>query len=73
MTRMDAALIDAGLSAQMLLQVHDELVFEAPAAEADATIAVARRIMEQAPEPVVQMSVPLHVDARAAANWDEAH
>ena len=73
MTRMDATLIDAGLSAQMLLQVHDELVFEAPAAEADATIAVARRIMEQAPEPVVQMSVPLHVDARAAANWDEAH
>lgn len=73
MVRMDAALIDAGLSAQMLLQVHDELVFEAPAAEADATIAVARRIMEQAPEPVVQMSVPLHVDARAAANWDEAH
>jgi DNA polymerase-1 len=73
MTRMDAALIDAGLSAQMLLQVHDELVFEAPATEADATIAVARRIMEQAPEPVVQMSVPLHVDARAAANWDEAH
>ena len=73
MTRMDAALIYAGLSAQMLLQVHDELVFEAPAAEADATIAVARRIMEQAPEPVVQMSVPLHVDARAAANWDEAH
>jgi DNA polymerase-1 len=73
MVRMDAALIDAGLSAQMLLQVHDELVFEAPAAEADATISVARRIMEQAPEPVVQMSVPLHVDARAAANWDEAH
>ena len=73
MTRMDAALIDAGLSAQMLLQVHDELVFEAPETEADATIAVARRIMEQAPEPVVQMSVPLHVDARAAANWDEAH
>jgi len=73
MVRMDTALADAGLSAQMLLQVHDELVFEAPSAEADATIAVARRIMEQAPEPVVQMSVPLHVDARAAANWDEAH
>ena len=73
MARMDAALIDAGLSAQMLLQVHDELVFEAPAAEAEATISVARRIMEQAPEPVVSMTVPLHVDARAAANWDEAH
>ena len=73
MARMDAALVDAGLSTQMLLQVHDELVFEAPAAEAAATIAVARRIMEQAPQPIVEMSVPLHVDARAAVNWDEAH
>jgi DNA polymerase-1 len=73
MAGMDAALADAGLSAQMLLQVHDELVFEAPADESEATITVARRIMEQAPEPVVQISVPLHVDARAAANWDEAH
>ncbi|GLI91690.1 DNA polymerase I [Methylocystis echinoides] len=73
MVRMDAALVDAGLSAQMLLQVHDELVFEAPAAEAEATIAVARRIMEQAPLPAVALSVPLKVDARAAQNWDEAH
>jgi DNA polymerase-1 len=73
MTRMDAALAAAGLSARMLLQVHDELVFEATAAEAAATIEVARRIMEQAPAPAVVMSVPLRVDARAAANWDEAH
>jgi DNA polymerase I len=73
MVRMDAALIEAGLSAQMLLQVHDELVFEAPEAEAEATIAVARRIMEQAPLPAVALSVPLKVDARAAKNWDEAH
>jgi DNA polymerase-1 len=73
MVRMDTALVDAGLSAQMLLQVHDELVFEAPAAEAEATIAVARRIMEQAPLPAVALSVPLKVDARAAQNWDEAH
>ena len=73
MTRMDAALIAAGLSARMLLQVHDELVFEAPEAEAATTIEVARRIMERAPAPAVAMSVPLRVDARAAANWDEAH
>lgn len=73
MVRMDDALAQAGLSAQMLLQVHDELIFEAPAAEAEATIAVARRVMEQAPLPAVQLSVPLHVDARAAQNWDEAH
>jgi DNA polymerase-1 len=73
MVRMDDALVEAKLSAQMLLQVHDELVFEAPEAEAEATIAVARRIMEEAPTPAVALSVPLKVDARAAKNWDEAH
>jgi DNA polymerase-1 len=73
MVRMDDALARAGLSAQMLLQVHDELVFEAPANEAEATIDVARRVMEQAPAPAVHLTVPLKVDARAAANWDEAH
>ncbi|MGD9543230.1 MAG: DNA polymerase I [Methylocystis sp.] len=73
MIRMDDALARAGLSAQMLLQVHDELVFEAPAGEAEATIEVARKVMEEAPAPSVQLAVPLKVDARAAANWDEAH
>jgi DNA polymerase-1 len=73
MIRMDDALTHAGLTAQMLLQVHDELVFEAPANEAEATIDVARRVMEQAPAPSVHLAVPLKVDARAAANWDEAH
>ena len=73
MVRMDDALVKAGLSAQMLLQVHDELVFEAPEKEAEATIAVARRVMEEAPSPAVHLSAPLKVDARAAHNWDEAH
>jgi DNA polymerase-1 len=73
MIRMPAALRDAGLTARMLLQVHDELVFEAPEAEADAVIAVARAIMERAAEPAVSISVPLVVDARAATNWDDAH
>jgi DNA polymerase-1 len=73
MARMDEALTDAGLSAQMLLQVHDELVFEAPQAQAQATIDLARRVMEEAPAPAVHLSVPLKVDARAAKNWDEAH
>jgi DNA polymerase-1 len=73
MIRMPAALKAEGLAARMLLQVHDELVFEAPAAEAEAACAVARRVMERATEPVVSLSVPLVVDARAAANWDEAH
>ncbi|MGH6965539.1 MAG: DNA polymerase I [Phenylobacterium sp.] len=73
MVRMPAALRAEGLKARMLLQVHDELIFEAPEAEADAVIAVARRIMEAAPTPAVDLSVPLVVDARAAANWDDAH
>ena len=73
MVRMPQALRDAGLKARMLLQVHDELIFEAPEAEADAVIAVAKAIMEKAPEPAVSLSVPLVVEARAAANWDDAH
>jgi DNA polymerase I len=73
MVRMDAALERAGLKAQMLLQVHDELVFEVPEAEVDDTIAVVRGVMIEAPHPAVQLSVPLQVDAKAAANWDEAH
>ncbi len=73
MTRMDDALHDAGLSAQMLLQVHDELVFEVPDAEVAATLPVVKRVMEDAPMPAIQLHVPLQVDARAADNWDEAH
>ncbi len=73
MVRMPDALKAAGLTARMLLQVHDELVFEAPQDEADATCAVARQVMENAAAPAVAMSVPLTVEARAALNWDEAH
>ncbi|MDZ4362054.1 DNA polymerase I [Brevundimonas sp.] len=73
MIRMPGALEGAGLSTRMLLQVHDELVFEAPEAEADRAIAVIRRTMENAAEPAVALTVPLVVEARAAANWDEAH
>jgi len=73
MIRMPAALKAAGLSARMLLQVHDELVFETAPEEAEALIATARRVMERAAEPAVALSVPLVVDARAADNWDDAH
>jgi DNA polymerase-1 len=73
MIRIPGALAQAGLSARMLLQVHDELIFEAPAGEAEATMAVVRRVMEKAPEPVVRFAVPIQVDARAASNWEEAH
>ncbi|MGO9983177.1 MAG: DNA polymerase, partial [Rhodomicrobium sp.] len=73
MIRMPAALATAKVSARMLLQVHDELVFEALDAEVEATVKAAVRVMERAAEPAVAFSVPLKVDARAAHNWDEAH
>ncbi|MGH6817182.1 MAG: DNA polymerase I [Methylovirgula sp.] len=73
MVRMDAALEKAGLKAQMLLQVHDELVFEVPDDEVEATIPLVRAVMIEAPHPALQLSVPLQVDAKAAQNWDEAH
>jgi DNA polymerase-1 len=57
----------------MLLQVHDELVFEAPEAEAETAAALIRRVMETAAEPAVALSVPLTVDARWGKSWDEAH
>jgi DNA polymerase-1 len=73
MMRMEEALAKAGLSAKMLLQVHDELVFEVADAEVEATLPVVAKVMEQAPLPAVQLAVPLAVEARAAQNWDEAH
>jgi DNA polymerase-1 len=73
MIRMPAALDGAGLKARMLLQVHDELVFEAPEDEAPAVCEVARRVMERAAEPAASISVPLLVEAKAARSWDEAH
>jgi DNA polymerase-1 len=57
----------------MLLQVHDELVFEAPEEEVEATLPVVAGIMEGAALPALALKVPLRVDARAAHNWEEAH
>jgi DNA polymerase-1 len=73
MIRMDDALAKERLSAKMLLQVHDELVFEVPPEEIERTLPVIKRVMEEAPLPAVALSVPLQVDARAADNWDAAH
>jgi DNA polymerase-1 len=73
MVRMDAALAKKKLRAQMLLQVHDELVFEVPDDEVEATLPVVKKVMEDAPMPALSLAVPLAVDARAAHNWDEAH
>lgn len=71
MIRMPDAI--AGLPARMLLQVHDELLFEVDAAAADDLIGVARDVMEGAANPVVHLDVPLVVDAGQGANWAEAH
>ncbi len=73
MIRVPALLEAEELGARMLLQVHDELLFEVPAAEVDATVAVLRPMMESAPMPAVELSVPLVVDAGAADNWAAAH
>ncbi len=73
MTRIEDALAAKKLSAQMLLQVHDELIFEVPEKEVAATLPVVRHVMQDAPFPAVLLSVPLQVDARSANNWDEAH
>jgi len=73
MIRMEDALNEKKLSAQMLLQVHDELIFEVPDDEVAATLPVVQHTMQDAPFPAVLLSLPLQVDARAANNWDEAH
>ncbi len=57
----------------MLLQVHDELIFEVADDEVEATIPLVRKVMQDATMPALSMRVPLKVDARAADNWDEAH
>jgi DNA polymerase-1 len=73
MMRMEGALAKDKLSARMLLQVHDELIFEVPNGEVAKTLPVVKRVMEDAPHPALSLHVPLQVDARAADNWDEAH
>ncbi len=73
MIRMEPALARARIAADMLLQVHDELIFEVDqGTEADAMPVIAA-VMENAAMPAVNLSVPLKVDAHAAHNWDEAH
>jgi DNA polymerase-1 len=73
MIRMPEALAAAGLKARMLLQVHDELVFECPEKEADQLIKVAQDTMSGADGPSLKLSVPLVVEAKAAKNWAAAH
>jgi DNA polymerase-1 len=69
MVRLPAALAESGLAARMLLQVHDELLFEAPVDQAEATAALARRVMEGA----ASLSVPLVVETGIGRTWAAAH
>ena len=69
MIRLPGALEDAGLGARMLLQVHDELLFEVPDGELDDTAALVTRVMENA----AHLSVPLTVETGPGRSWAEAH
>ena len=73
MIRIPDALAKAKLKGRMLLQVHDELIFEVPDAEAEETATVVREVMERANLPAVELTTPLVVDAGKGRNWAEAH
>jgi len=73
MGRLPAALTAAGLKACMLLQVHDELLFETPEDEVEATARLVKEVMETACAPRCELSVPLVVETGWARSWDEAH
>jgi DNA polymerase-1 len=75
MVKMEPVLAEAGLGerVRMLLQVHDELIFEVEDADVEKAMPIIVSTMEQAAMPAISMKVPLKVDARAASNWDEAH
>ena len=73
MARIPAALAGEGLRARMLLQVHDELLFEVPEAEIEATARTVKAVMEGACAPHCELTVPLVVETGWARSWDEAH
>jgi DNA polymerase-1 len=74
MARMMPALAEAGLPhVRMLLQVHDELVFELPAGDVEAATPVIRRVMAEAALPSVSLTVPLGVEIGHGTSWDAAH
>jgi DNA polymerase-1 len=73
MIRVPPALAKARLKARMLLQVHDELLFEVPDAEVEATAALVKKVMEGAALPAFELSVPLIAETGVADNWADAH
>ncbi|HVH49502.1 MAG TPA: DNA polymerase I [Sphingomicrobium sp.] len=74
MSRMTDALAEAGLSdVRMLLQVHDELLFEVPEGKEEEAATVVRAVMSRAAEPAMTLDVPLDVEVGWGANWGAAH
>jgi DNA polymerase-1 len=74
MARMDGALAEAGLGdVKMLLQVHDELVFEVPEGRQEQAAAIVRQVMATAAEPALKLDVPLDVEVGWGAHWGAAH
>ena len=73
MVRLPPAMQDAGIDARMLLQVHDELIFEIEDHLADAAVSVITGVMESAAAPVLELAVPLVADAGIASSWADAH
>ena len=74
MVRMEPALAAAGLGGvRMLLQVHDELVFECPEGDGEAAGAVIARVMAGACEPAIRLDVPLGVEVGTGKSWGAAH
>ena len=73
MIQIPEALSQTGSSARMLLQVHDELIFEVPEAEVKAATAVIVHMMETAADPVLNLTVPIVVDTGIADSWADAH
>ena len=73
MIRVTPALAEAGLKARLLLQVHDELLFEVPTAEVDDTAVLVKQVMEGACRPALELSMPLTADIGVGDNWAEAH
>ena len=73
MIRIQKRINDENLPLRMMLQVHDELVFEAPEDKAEAAGAVIRTVMSGAAEPALQLSVPLEVEVGIGKSWGEAH
>jgi DNA polymerase-1 len=73
MIRLPAALAMAGLDADMLLQVHDELIFEVPDDQVETVLPIITSVMEAAVDPVLKLAVPLVAEAGVSDSWAGAH